>query len=132
MIKCTFCSVWGIGPGKPFDNAYIIKNIIKKDDSIVILFDGGEECTIYSPRGISEKDNSVIIADADKIVWKNYYYGRPVAEENLIITEYTKKNKRKGIVKSMGALEGTWEWKCSEYAFEMTAVSEQFRKIMLD
>lgn len=86
----VFC-IWGDGPGRPYDNAYIIKDreIDNNHDFIRLLFNGGEECIIEQPRGINWGPKGIKINKAKKVIWKYYFYGKPQSIDTLIIMEYT-------------------------------------------
>lgn len=122
------CSVWDCGPGRPWDNAYILNKVLKTKDYIKLLINEDQECVIYSPSGIFSEYSSlkthIIIKNADKITWKSYYCGREKTKENIIEEEYTKINSRTIHKSSKGpGMFFTYErdMECSKNAFELVA-----------
>ena len=86
-MKYSFCSIWGIGPGRPYDNAYKLIAIVKYDNYLELLFDC-EKCLIYNPIGIMHSSESLKIDMATKIIWKQPYYGSDESKKSRIIIKY--------------------------------------------
>ena len=92
MKKIFTLSIWGCGPGKPFDNGYVLLNTSFQDNTIVFSFTGDEQCTIVNPVNITVNtmDTGTVfrIEKASKIVWRHYYYGKPKSDSTLITIQY--------------------------------------------
>lgn len=69
--------------GRPHDNFHRPLSAELSETVLVILFDGGEKCTVYDPFGIVNEPNDLHIERASKIVWEWYYYGKEKTPENL-------------------------------------------------
>lgn len=119
MNESVTCSIWGLGPGRPFDNPYLIKKIEIANDNIFLSFDGDEECHIFSPQGIHYNDKEFIVESAYKITWKNCSYGKSKTENALIYEEYIYVNKFTVQKVSRGALVLDMHLKPSGNAFEL-------------
>lgn len=125
------CSIWGCGPGRPFDNCYVLRKVLKENNYIKMFFDEEEECVIYSPSEIIKKYSSeiskeyhrIIVKEAQRITWRSYYYGRPKTMESLIEEEYIRTNSRMvhKISKGPSPFNYITDIKTSENAFEMSA-----------
>ena len=76
-------SIWGGGPGRPHDNAYIAKKLLLNEDGLYLSFEDGEECRVFRPEGVVLSDQGIRIENAEKIVWKFYCYGEPQREAAL-------------------------------------------------
>ena len=88
MKKYFTFSIWNCGPGRPFDNEYMLVDRSYKDDTIVLSFDDGEKCVIMNPINIIETDSCLRIEKASKILWSFYYYGKPKSDDTLITIQY--------------------------------------------
>ncbi len=84
--------IWGNGPGRPYDNVYILKNITCNNGTLHLLFQGDEECIISNPQGVVFSEEGLKINNADRIIWKFYCYGRAKSNETLTVTQYTMMN----------------------------------------
>ena len=88
MKKYFTLSIWGYGPGRPFDNEYMLLNKSYQDNTIVLSFDDDEQCIIVNPVNIMDTDTCFKIEKASKIVWRSYYYGKPKSDNTLITIQY--------------------------------------------
>lgn len=79
--------------GRPYDNFHRPVSAQLDGNVLVILFDGGEKCTVYDPLGIVNEPNDLHIECASKIVWEWYYYGRERTPENLCRCVYSADNE---------------------------------------
>lgn len=88
--RMSLC-IWGDGPRRPHDNAYILirKEVDAENKIITLYFDGNEKCTIFNPIDIEWKGMRLKVKSADKIIWEHYYYGKPQTPETLCVYEYT-------------------------------------------
>jgi len=86
---------WGDWFGRPMDNYHkVVKAVYNEESNILVMtFDNEEECTVYSPVGISSTKKSFYIEDADVVVWLWYYYGKERTKENRFQIQYTKENE---------------------------------------
>ena len=83
---------WGDWFGRPMDNHHRVVSAVYDEDSdiLVMTFDGQEECTIYSPVGITSTEHSFYVEDAKTVSWSWYYYGREHTEKNKFQIHYQK------------------------------------------
>ena len=88
MKKYFTLGIWNCGPGRPFDNEYMLVDKSYKDDTIVLSFEDGEKCVIMNPINIIETDSCLRIEKASKILWSFYYYGKPKSDDTLITIQY--------------------------------------------
>ena len=90
----TLC-FWGEWFGRPMDNFHTVVDAQydKSVNTLTLLFDQGEKCTVYNPDGIVNEQKQFHITDADKIVWEWYHYGKEKIPENLYRKTYTKISK---------------------------------------
>lgn len=79
---------WGEWFGRPYDNFHKPVNAKLNSGVLVIQFKDGEKCTIYDPSEIVNEPNDFHIANASKIMWEWYYYGKEHTPENLCRREY--------------------------------------------
>jgi len=68
---------WGDWFGRPFDNIHTIKGVSLEDDSIELVFDGGETLRISQPRNAVISDSTFLIRDASAVRWEWNKYGSP-------------------------------------------------------
>lgn len=83
----TFC-IWNYGPGRPFDNEYMLVSESYKEDTIVLSFDNGEKCVIMNPINIIKTETCLKIEKASKILWNSFYYGKSKNDDTLITIQY--------------------------------------------
>ncbi|MDR1697628.1 MAG: hypothetical protein LBR37_01755 [Erysipelotrichaceae bacterium] len=92
LLLDTYYSIgiWGDGPGRPFDNGYLLKRqeIDHEQKTIKLFFSSNEECIIERFHDMMVDNNRVTINRADRIIWKAYDYGKPQTKENMYIYEY--------------------------------------------
>ena len=62
--------IWGNGPGRPYDNIYLLQRIEYVKDIVHLFFCNGEECIIVHPQNLLFSPNGLKISYADKIIWK--------------------------------------------------------------
>lgn len=79
---------WGNWFGRPFDNIHRIVGVDALDGTIAIFFDHGESLIIESPRNWSLADGCLSVAEADRIRFQWFYYGRLPSRETLQFEEY--------------------------------------------
>lgn len=119
MNDYIFCSIWGIGPGRPFDNPYVLKSVERSDTYIRILFEGGEECCIYSPKEIQKTFTKFIVKDAERITWEHFYYGVPNSHDSKVFEEYIKLDDTNIKRRSIGMIKNEFVLKKNGLAFEL-------------
>lgn len=95
--------IWGDGPGRPYDNIYMLKNITFDNNTLHLFFDGDEECIISNPTNINFSEKSLKVDAANKIIWKFYYYGKPKNKETLTIIQYDMINRSQVCILESGA-----------------------------
>lgn len=86
--------IWGDGPGRPYDNLYVLKEITFLDNHTLYLkFQEDEECIICDPQNMILSEKAFTIQSASKIVWTFYEYGKPKSKNTLTSVEYNKLNE---------------------------------------
>jgi hypothetical protein len=80
--------------GRPRDNIHVLTDVEVVDDTLVLRFDAGERLRIWHPRGLELRRReyphpTLVIAEASRVRWESYYYGRPQTPENLRFIDYT-------------------------------------------
>lgn len=83
----TFC-IWNCGPGRPFDNEYVLVDKLYQNNAIVLSFESGEKCTIVNPTNIIDTETCLKIEQASQIIWSSYYYGKPQSDDTQITIKY--------------------------------------------
>ena len=80
--------------GRPYDNFHEIKSVSFEvaSSELKFTFMEGETLIIQNPQGIKEIGQTLTIEDADKILWRWYYYGKPTLPENLFYIEVTRQD----------------------------------------
>lgn len=76
--------------GRPMDNVHRVTNAEGDGDRLILSFDNAERLTVWNPSGYSTIGYTIRIADADRVRWEWYYYGRGHAPENLLFHDYHK------------------------------------------
>ncbi|MCH5163738.1 MAG: hypothetical protein J1F36_01835 [Clostridiales bacterium] len=82
--------IWGEGPGRPYDNIYILSSLKVEKNIIHMIFEDEEECIITNPQNIDISAKFIKIENATNISWKFYYYGKPKSKETLTTIQYEK------------------------------------------
>jgi hypothetical protein len=87
----TLC-FWGHWFGKPYDNFHQITSVDfdTTTNVLTIRFSEQETLTVTFPSGITEYKDRLVIANADKVYWQWYYYGKIQEPENLFHYNITK------------------------------------------
>jgi hypothetical protein len=87
----TLC-FWGHWFGKPYDNFHQITSVDfdTTTNVLTIRFSEQETLTVTFPSGITEYKDRLVIANADKVYWQWYYYGKVQEPENLFHYNITK------------------------------------------
>lgn len=88
MNEYLSINIWGKGPGRPYNNKYILTKKIYKKEMLHLFFENNEECLIYNPQNVIISKSGIKIEKARKIIWKFYYYGKPQQDQNLITVQY--------------------------------------------
>jgi hypothetical protein len=57
-------------------------------DELVVQFDAGEVLTVVNPAGWLFTAEVFRIAEASRVVWRWYYYGRPKSRDSLFTIEH--------------------------------------------
>lgn len=91
-VKSGTLRFWGEWFGRPMDNFHKIVRCDVQDDTLCIFFDGAETLTVHRPQGFVASAKEFWIADADRVLWEWYYYGKPHLPENLYHEEFIKED----------------------------------------
>ena len=88
MKKIFTLCIWHCGPGRPYDNRYLLVEQSYRDNVMELSFDDDEKCIIVNPIGVAVTKTHIKIERADKILWSHYYYGKPKSAETLMVKQY--------------------------------------------
>lgn len=90
-MNYSSCSIWDVGPGRPFDNIYCLKSIVMSDGEIEIFF-MDSKCQIINPTGVSISEKVMEINQASKIIWEGIYYEKNPSQNKGYISQYEPMN----------------------------------------
>lgn len=91
-VKSGTLSFFGDWFGRPMDNFHRIVDARAEGNCLVISFDQGEVLRVWNPVGLVVSEKLFRIAEASRVRWEWYYYGRPQVAENLLFREYFVEN----------------------------------------
>lgn len=80
--------------GRPMDNVHRVIDAKADGDRLILSFNKAETLTVWNPSGYSTIGYTIRIADADRVRWEWYYYGRDLAPENLLFHDYRKTDRQ--------------------------------------
>lgn len=91
-IRLGTLRVYGDWFGRPMDNIHTAVSVEWTGNELVIAFDEGERLQVTNPSGIDLASEAptrrLVIAQADRVRWSWYYYGRPRTAEHLLVEEH--------------------------------------------
>ncbi|MEM8599064.1 MAG: hypothetical protein AAGF99_04010 [Bacteroidota bacterium] len=82
--------IFGDWFGRPMDNVHRVTIARVDGECLILSFDNAETLTIWNPSSYSTPGFTIRIADADRVRWEWYYYGRDHTPENLLFHDYRK------------------------------------------
>ena len=74
------------------DNVHNVLEAEAEDETLILTFNNSETLTIVNPSGYSTVGFTIRIANADRVRWQWYYYGREHSPENQLFHDYTKRD----------------------------------------
>ena len=86
--------IWGQWFGRPADGFHRIVTASVESGHVRLAFDQSETLAVWNPRRLKIKTGSFTVGTADRVRWEWYYYGRPIAPENLYYEDYVNKGHR--------------------------------------
>ena len=89
--------------GRPMDNVHNVVDTESDGDTLILTFKNNETLTIWNPSGYSTVGYTIRIADADRVRWEWYYYGREQTPENLLFHDYAKQDGGIAVSRSHGS-----------------------------
>ena len=95
--------IFGNWFGRPMDNVHDVVDAASDGDMLILTFKNRETLTIWNPGGYSTIGYTIKIADADRVRWEWYYYGREHTPENLLFHDYTKLDGLISVSRSHGS-----------------------------
>ncbi len=98
-------SIWGDGPGRPYDNIYFLMNVELSGNILRLSFIDGEECTIFDPKDIKVTECELSVRDASEVNWRFYEYGKPKSSDTIINISYKKLNDNEIQVLAIGSFK---------------------------
>ena len=81
------CSIWDIGPARPYDNLYALKSISKEKDKIEIVFEDAK-CQIINPIDVKVTYRTMKIKSASKIIWEGIYYEKESSQNSVYVDQF--------------------------------------------
>lgn len=84
---------WGEWFGSPLDNVHMLVACHAEGGRLVLRFDDEEMLTVWAPQGLSMQGRSLRIAEASRVRWEWFFYGRPKTRENLHFIDYARKDE---------------------------------------
>ncbi|QOY90320.1 hypothetical protein [Paludibaculum fermentans] len=81
---------WGVWFGRPYDSFLKLARCRADANVLHLYFDDDEHLTIWTPSGLVFDKSTFRIADADRVLWEWFYYGRPKTSSNLLFEDYVK------------------------------------------
>lgn len=88
--------------GRPMDNVHKVVKAQAEGDCLVLTFEEGETLRVWNPSAYSTLGYTIQIAEADRVRWEWYYYGRDRTPENLLFHDYLKEDSRIVVSRSHG------------------------------
>jgi len=90
-VKSGTLRFWGEWFGRPYDNRHtLVRCEASQDDLLKLYFHEDEVLSVWSPRGLTISSSSFRIAEAHRVRWEWFYYGRPKIASNLYFEEFVK------------------------------------------
>ena len=92
LVKTKMGSLrfWGQWFGRPYDNIHRLVGCEGSGHLLRLLFNEGETLTVWSPSGLVSKRLTFQIADAARVRWEWFSYGRPKIAANLFYMDFAK------------------------------------------
>jgi hypothetical protein len=89
-IKRGTLRFWGDWFGRPHDNLHRLVSCECAQDVLTLHFDESEILCVWDPKALTIDRETFQIADADRVRWEWFDYGRPKTAANLYFLEYVK------------------------------------------
>jgi hypothetical protein len=89
-LKVGSLCIWGDWFGRPYDNQHQIVGATVDGNYLVLNFNDGETLKLESPTKIELSADVFRVANATRVRWEWYYYGRPKTPENRYFQEYVR------------------------------------------
>lgn len=81
---------WGEWFGRPHDNRHTLISCEAEHTALRLLFDQSETLSIWSPKGLTIDRSSFRIAEARRVRWEWFAYGRAKTRENLYFMDFVR------------------------------------------
>src|SRR5437588_63322 len=89
-IKRGTLRFWGEWFGRPYDNLHRLVKCAAVEDLLRLDFDEGELLCVWAPRRAVVDERTFRIADADRVRWEWFYYGRPKIAVNRYFMDFVR------------------------------------------
>jgi hypothetical protein len=89
-IKAGTLRFWGEWFGRPHDNVHRLIGRNADADLLQMYFDESEVLSVWSPHGLAIGEHMFRIADATRVRWEWFYYGRPQTAANRYFEEFVR------------------------------------------
>ena len=86
-LKVGSLRFWGHWFGRPYDNFHRIVSCSALDDTLFLRFNENEVLSVWSPVRLTASSTQFRIAQASRVRWEWFYYGRPQIPENLFFED---------------------------------------------
>lgn len=93
VFHCGTLRFWGEWFGRSMDNVHRVVNAIydEKEDLLLLYFDLGEICEVFSPIQVVSTEKMFYIENAKSVTWSWYPYGEDHVKKNLRFLKYIRK-----------------------------------------
>jgi hypothetical protein len=89
-VKSGTLRFWGEWFGRPYDNVHCLVRCETEDKILRLYFNEDEVLSVWAPRDLAVSDQAFKIADAARVRWEWYSYGKPKIEANRYFLEYSR------------------------------------------
>ncbi len=87
-VKTGTLRTWGAWFGRPYDNCHAIVQAKAENGLLTIEFNEGETLQVWEPTTATIDLNTFRIADAQRVRWEWFYYGRPKILANRYFQDF--------------------------------------------
>jgi hypothetical protein len=92
-IKSGTLRFFGVWFGKPMDNWHRIVSANANGNVLTIIFNEGEVLEVSEPKTCLFSSSHFEIRNAQRVLWKWHYYGRPKTDGNLYYYDFEFEDK---------------------------------------
>ena len=89
-LKSGTLRFWGVWFGRPYDNLHHVVGCEANQDGLRLHFNEGETLDLWVPQKCTANNRTFKIADAERVRWEWFYYGRPKIAANRYFMDFAK------------------------------------------